>query len=102
MNMSNITFEVPRLSTFVFKKSSEKKIFTIIFAVMSLKGFGWNNVGPTSQTVAHNWAKVSFYPGSGLSGDKASVYPHGSHSKHGTITIFCFRVGPVSNTIDWH
>ena len=24
MNMSNITFEIPRLSTFVFKKSSEK------------------------------------------------------------------------------
>ena len=33
MNMSSITFEVPRLSTFVFKKSSEKKIFTIVFVV---------------------------------------------------------------------
>ena len=52
MNMCNITFEVPRLSTFVFKKKSEKKIFTIIFMVKSLKGFGWNNVGPASQTVA--------------------------------------------------
>ena len=30
---------VPRLSTFVFKKSSEKKIFTIIFVVKELKGF---------------------------------------------------------------
>ena len=39
MNMSNITFEVPRLSTFLFKKSSEKKIFMIIFVVNELKGF---------------------------------------------------------------
>ena len=30
MNMCNITFDVSRLSTFVFKKSSEKKIFMII------------------------------------------------------------------------
>ena len=36
----------------MFKKSSEKKLFTIIFVVKSLKGFGWNNVGPASQTVA--------------------------------------------------
>ena len=43
--MSNITFQVPRLSSFVFKKISEKKIFTIIFVVKSLNGFGWNNVG---------------------------------------------------------
>ena len=35
MNMCNITFEGPGLSTFVFKKSSEKKIFTIIFVVKS-------------------------------------------------------------------
>ena len=54
MNMCNITFAVPRLSIFVFKKSSEKKnIFTmIIFMVKSLTGFGWNDVGPASQTVA--------------------------------------------------
>ena len=49
MNMCNITFEVPRLSTFVFKKSSEKKIFMNIFVFKTLKGFGWNNVGPASQ-----------------------------------------------------
>ena len=65
MNMSNIKFEVPRLSTFVFKKSSEKRYLTVIFVVKSLKGFGWNN-GPT---LFHNWANVSCYPGSGLSGD---------------------------------
>ena len=35
MTMCNITFEVPRLCTFVFKKSSEKNIFTIIFVVKS-------------------------------------------------------------------
>ena len=52
MNMCNITFEGPRLSTFVFKTSSEKEISTIIFVVKSLNGFGWNNVGQASQTVA--------------------------------------------------
>ena len=77
MNMCDITFEVPRLSTFVFKKSSEKKIFTIIFVIRSLKGFGWNNVGPASHTVAQHYftfifTNVSCYPVSGLSGDKAS------------------------------
>ena len=39
MNMCDyITFEVPRLSTFVFKKSSEKNMFTIIFLVKTLNG----------------------------------------------------------------
>ena len=55
LNMCNITFEVPRLSTFVCKKSLEKKIFTIIFMVESLNGFGWRNVGPASQTVAQHY-----------------------------------------------
>ena len=58
MNMSNITFEVPRLSTFVFKKSSEENIFTIIFVVKSLKGFGWNIVGPVSQTVSQHYFTI--------------------------------------------
>ena len=59
MNMCNITFEVPRLSTFMFKKSLEKKIFTIIFVVKSLKGFGWNNVGQTSQMVAQHYFTIA-------------------------------------------
>ena len=58
MNMCNIAFEVPRLSTFVFKMFSEKKIFRIIFVAKSLKGFGWNNVGPASQTVAHHYFTI--------------------------------------------
>ena len=44
MNMSNITFQVPGLITFVFTKCSEKNIFTIIFVVKSSKGFGWNSI----------------------------------------------------------
>ena len=40
MNMYNITFQVLRLSTFVFNQCSEKTIFTITFVVKSLKGFG--------------------------------------------------------------
>ena len=27
-------------------------------------------------------------------------HPYGSRSKHGTITQFCFNVGPATNTID--
>ena len=50
------------LSIFVFKKSSEKKISTIIFVVKSLKGSGLNNVGPASQTVAqHNFTTGPMY-----------------------------------------
>ena len=103
MNMSNITFEVPGLSTVVFKKSSEKNILMIIFVVKSLNGFDWNNVGPASQTVAtlcHNWANISCYPVVAFRGIKR--HPYGSQSKHGTITQFCFNVGPASNTIDQH
>ena len=58
MNMSNITFQVLRLSTFVFNKCSEIIIFTIIFVVKSLKGFGCNNVGPASQTVAQHYINI--------------------------------------------
>ena len=55
MNMCNIAFVVP---TFVFKKSSEKEIITIIFVVKSLKGFGWNNFDPSSQTVAQHYFTI--------------------------------------------
>ena len=53
MNMCILTFQALRLSTFIFNKCSEK-IVTIIFVVKSFKGFGWNNVGPASQTVAQH------------------------------------------------
>ena len=86
MIMCNITFEVPKLSTFVFKKSSEKK-YSRLYMVKSLKGFGWNIVGPAPQTVAQHYF---------------TIHPYGSQSKHGIITQFCFNVGPASNTIDRH
>ena len=38
--------------------SSEKIIFMIIFVVKCLKGFGWNNVGPASQTVAKHYLTI--------------------------------------------
>ena len=101
MNMSNITFDVPRLSTFLFKKSSEKKILMIIFVVRSLKGSGWNNVDPVSQTVTQH----SFTIGLMYRGNRVVAYrgikdhPYGSQSKHGSITQFCFNVGPASNGI---
>ena len=57
MNMSKITFEIPRLSTFVFKKSSEK-VYSRLVRVMSLNGFGWNNIGQASQTVAQHYFTI--------------------------------------------
>ena len=103
MHMSNVTFEVSRLSPFVFKKSSEKKIF-MIFVVKSLKGFGRNNVGPASQTVTQHYFTV------GLMYRVIRVvafrgikrHPSGSQSRTGTITQFCFNVGPASLLIDRH
>ena len=56
--MSNITFQGLRLSTLVFNKCSEIILFTIIFVVKSSKGFGWNNVGPASQTVAQHYISI--------------------------------------------
>ena len=56
-NMCKLTFQVLRLSTLSLT-SVQKKIFTIIFVAQSLKGFGWNNVGPA---VHQHWANVSFY-----------------------------------------
>ena len=60
LNKSNVTSQVLRLRrpTFVFKKCSEIILFTILFVVKSLKGCGWNNVGPASQTVAQHY--ISF------------------------------------------
>ena len=102
--MCNETFEVLRLSTFVFKKFSEKTIFTIIFVVKSLKGFRWHNVGPASQMVAqhyftigpmHRVIQVVAFRG-------IKRHPYGSHSKHWTITQLCFNVGPASNVYQLH
>ena len=82
------------LSTFVFKKSSEIKIFTIIFVAKSLKGFGWNNVGPASQTVAQHYFTIG--PMYRVIREVAfrgiKCHPNGSQSKHGAITQFCFRI----------
>ena len=60
----------------------------------------WPSVADGGITLFHNWANVLCYPGSNLKGDEASVHPYGSQSKHGTITQFCFNVGPASNMID--
>ena len=56
LNMCNITFQVPRLSNSLNKCS--EKINTIIFLVKSSKGFGWNNVGPASQTMAQHYISI--------------------------------------------
>ena len=87
MNMRNITFEGPWLSTFVFKKSSDKKIFTIIFMVKSLKGLGLNNVGPASQTVAQLYFTIGpmYLVIWVVAFRDIKHHPYGSRSTHGTI-----------------
>ena len=103
MNMSNITFEVPRLSSFGFKNRQKKDIHDI-FVVKSLMGFGWNNVGLELQAVAQHYFTI--WPMYGVIRVVAfrgiKRHPYGSQSKHGTITQFCFNVGSASNTIDRH
>ena len=104
MNMSHIKFEVDKLSTIMFKKSPEKNIFTIIFVAKSLKGFGWNNVGPALQTVAQHYFTIG--PMYGIirvvAFRKIKCHPYGSQSKHGAITQICSNVGTASSTIDRH
>ena len=70
--------------------------------VKSLKGFGWNNVGPASQTVAQHYFTIGpMYRVIRVVAFRGIKYlPYGSEGKHGTITQFCFNVGPASNTID--
>ena len=53
MSVCNITFQVLRLSTFDFNKRSEENIFTVIFVVKRLKGFG-----PALQTVAQHYISI--------------------------------------------
>ena len=75
-----LTFEVARLGSFVFEKSSDKKLFTITFVVRCFKGFGWNNVGPASQSVAQS---VAFWD--------IKRHPYGSHSKHYICLLASFN-----------
>ena len=105
MNMSNITFQVLRLSTFVFTKCSEIIIFTIIFVVKSLKDFGWNNVGPASQTVALHYISIGpmyrviwCFWRRDLKGHQHNV----AVRKYGTITQCCFNDGSASKTVGQH
>ena len=59
ISMCNITFQVLELSRLLFSLTSvQKKIFTIIFVVRSLKGFKRNNVGPASQMVARHYISI--------------------------------------------
>ena len=88
----------------MFKKSSEKKMFTIIFVAKSLKGFGWNNVGPVSQTVAQHYFIIDpmYRVIRVVAFRRRKCHPYVSQSKHGTITQFSLNVGPASNTIVLH
>ena len=65
-----------------------------MFVVKSLKGFGWNNVGPASQTVAQHYFTIGpMYRAIPEVAFRGGIkrHPYSSQSKHGT-TQFCFNV----------
>ena len=70
--------------------------------VKSLKGFGWNIVGPASQSVAQHYFTIGpMYCVIRLKAFRGTKrHPYGRQSKNGTITQFWLIVGPASKTID--
>ena len=66
-------------------KSFQKKMFTIIFVAKSLKGFGWNNVGPALQTMAQHYFIIDpMYRVIRIVAFRVrKCHPYGSQSKQG-------------------
>ena len=101
------TVDIFKVKYFRVEKIFRKKIFTIIFVVRSLMSFDWNNVGSASETVAQHYLKIGpmyrVVRGGGVVAFRGiKLHPYGSQSKHGTITQFCFNVGPAWYMIDLH
>ena len=77
-------------------------IFTLIIVVKSLKGFGWNNVGPASQTVAHYYISIGpmyrviwcFWRQ-----DFKGHQHNAAVRKDGTFTQCCFNDRPAAKTV---
>ena len=83
----------------VLNKYSEKNIFTIIFVVKSPKGFGWNNVGPASPTVAQHYISIGpMYRAIWCFCHRdGKLHQHNSAvRKYGTFAQCCFNDGPAS------
>ena len=100
---NNITFHVLGLSTLT--SVQKKYIFTIIFVVKSLKGFGWNNVGPVSQTVAQHY--ISIWPMYRViwcfwRRDVKRHQHNAAVGKDGKITQCCSNDEPASKTVGQH
>ena len=57
MNMCDITLQVLKFSTFVFT-SVQKKKYSRLYLLLGAFGFGWNNGGPVSQTVAQHYLTI--------------------------------------------
>ena len=78
----------------------------IKYSDKSLKGFGWNNVGPASQTMAQPYVSIGpmyrviwcFW----RRDEKRHPHNNAAVRKHGTITQCCFNVGPASKTVGQH
>ena len=60
----------------------------IIFVVKCLKGFGWNNVGPASQTVAQQFfpIRLMYRVIRVVAFRGIKRHPYGSQNRHGAIT----------------
>ena len=106
MNMLNITFKIPKLSTFVFKKCSEKIHSRLNIVIRAQRVL----VGIMLAQRRRRWPIITSALGqcivlSGVSGaGMGKRYPHNNATarKHGTITQCCFNLGPAAKTVGQH
>ena len=105
MNMWNITFQVLRLSTFVFNKCSEKKYSrlylwlrawrVLVGIMLAQRRRCWPSItfsiGPMYCVIWCFWHRMLM------------CHQHNAAvRKHGTITQCCFNAGPASKTVGQH
>ena len=74
----------------------------IIFVAKSLKGFGWNKVGPASQTVALHYLSIGPMYRVIWRRDIKGHQHNAAVRKDGAITQCCFNDGPASKTVGQH
>ena len=87
MNMCNITLKVPRLSTFVFKKSSEKIYLRLYSRLRAWRVLVGIMLTQRRTVVQHYFTNGPMYRVIRVVAFQVITrHPYGSQSKHGTIT----------------
>ena len=103
MNMPSITFEVRLLSTFLFTKCPEKMHS---FLNISIIAYGLEYCWPSVADGYHNYISIGpmyrviwcFW----RRDEKRHPHDNAAVRKYGTITQWCFNVGPASKTVGQH